>query len=86
MRLTLKMRRRIIICLAAMLIVNQSLFFFTVPPAAAQIVASQPEKYRATSSILNGFIRREMADKHLPGIALALVDGSLRSRRDCEGA
>jgi len=85
MRLTLKMRRRIIICLAAMLIVNQSLFFFTVP-AAAQIVASQPEKYRATIEMLNGFIRREMADKHLPGIALALVDGSLRSRRDCEGA
>ena len=85
MRLTLKMRRRIIICLAAMLIVNQSLFFFTVS-AAAQNVASQPEKNRATIEMLNGFIRREMADKHLPGIALALVDGSLRSRRDCEGA
>ncbi len=62
MQLTLKMRRRIIICLAAMLIVNQSLFFFTVP-TAAQIVAPQPEKYRATIKMLNGFIRREMADK-----------------------
>ncbi len=74
MRLVLKLRKKFIFCLAAMLIVNQSLFFFTVPPVAAQTVASQPGKYRATVEMLDALIRREMADKDLPGISIALVD------------
>ncbi len=82
MRLTLKMPEKIILSLAATLILGSAFSYF-MPVSRARIVnqgvannrASQ-QKYQATTAMLDAFIRREMADKQLPGISVALVDGS----------
>lgn len=41
-------------------------------PASAQ---AAEDKYPLTAAMLDSFVRREMEDKDLPGIAVALVDG-----------
>jgi CubicO group peptidase (beta-lactamase class C family)/D-alanyl-D-alanine dipeptidase len=80
MRLTLKLRKKFILCLAAALILSSAFSSFTFVSRAqidyqanANKTASQ-QKYRATVAMLDAFIRREMADKGLPGISIALVD------------
>ncbi len=80
MRLTLKLSKKIVFGLAATLILSSAFSCF-ISSSRAQIAnqgsansfASQ-QKYRATIAMLDAFVRREMADKELPGIALALVD------------
>ena len=59
--------------MAALLIISSPLLFFTAP-GRAQIAASQGGKYQKTIEMLDGFIRREMADKKLPAVSIALVD------------
>lgn len=80
MRLTLKTRQKIIIGLAAALILSSAVSSFAsisraqnANRANADRSASQ-QKYRATVEMLDAFIRRETADKDLPGISIALVD------------
>ncbi|MGI8786225.1 MAG: serine hydrolase [Pyrinomonadaceae bacterium] len=82
MRMILKLRKNIVFGLAATLILSSAFSNF-VSFSRAQIVnqlnatdiASQ-QKYPQTTAMLDQFIRREMADKQLPGISVALVDGS----------
>jgi CubicO group peptidase (beta-lactamase class C family)/D-alanyl-D-alanine dipeptidase len=81
MRLAL-IRKRTTAWLAAMLVINLSLYFFD-GPSRAQIIsqpnpnaaAPQPGKYQKAIEMLDGFIRREIADKDLPALSIALVDG-----------
>ncbi len=80
MRLTLKLRKKIIFSLAATLILSSAFSYFTfvsraqlVNQANANNTTSQ-QKYRATVAMLDAFIRREMADKQLPGVSIALVE------------
>ncbi len=76
-----KLFRNNVFVLAANLILV-SAFSAIVPPGHAQNtnqksaadVASQ-QKYQATITMLDAFIRREMGDKKLPGVSVALVDG-----------
>lgn len=75
--------KKIIFSLAALLIFSSALFRFTSSSRAqtanlinASNAASPQQKYRATAEMLDAFIRREMTDKQLPGISVALVDGS----------
>ena len=80
MRFTLKPSKTLVFALTAMLVLISAFSGFT-PSSRAQIVnrgsandvASQ-QKYRATIGMLDAFVRREMTDKQLPGIALALVE------------
>ncbi|MDQ3061755.1 MAG: serine hydrolase [Acidobacteriota bacterium] len=82
MRLTLKLSKKLVFGLTATLILSSAFFCF-ISSSRAQIVnrgsangiASQ-QKYRATIEMLDVFVRREMEDKQLPGISVALVDGS----------
>ena len=81
MRLKIKMSKKIVFGLAATLILN-SVFFCFISPSRAQVVnqksasdAASPQKYQATIAMLDAFVRREMADKKLPGVSVALVDG-----------
>ncbi len=80
MRLTLKLRKKIIFNLTTTLILSSAFSYFTfvsraqlVNQANANNLASQ-QKYRATIEMLDAFIRREMADKELPGVSIALVE------------
>ncbi|MDQ3747784.1 MAG: beta-lactamase family protein, partial [Acidobacteriota bacterium] len=80
MRLKLKLRQKIIFSLAATLILSSAFSYF-VFVSHAQIVnqvnaknTSSQQKYRATIAMLDAFIRREMTDKELPGVSIALVD------------
>ena len=82
MRFTLKPSKKFVFYLAATLILSSafSRFVFfsraqTVNQANSNVAASQ-KKYRATIEMLDAFVRRELADKQLPGVAVALVDGS----------
>ncbi len=82
MRLTLKLRGQIIFGLTGTLIFSLVFSCFT-SFSHAQIVnqtnaanAASQQKYRQTTAMLDQFVRREMADKQLPGISVALVDGS----------
>ncbi len=75
--------KKFIFQLAAVLILSFA-FFRLISPSRAQTVAptndrnaaSQERKYPLTAEMLDRFVRREMADKQLPGISVALVDGS----------
>jgi CubicO group peptidase (beta-lactamase class C family) len=80
MRLKLSMPKNIFI--TATLILS-SISFVSVPLNRAQTArradarnAVAPQKYPATVALFDSFIRREMADKQLPGIAIALIDGA----------
>ena len=82
MRLTLKLSKKIVFSLATTLFLNGAFDCF-ISSSRAQIVnrantesVASPQKYRATIEMLDAFVRREMADKELPGITVALVDGS----------
>lgn len=81
MRLTLNLPKKVIFGIAATLILS-SVFSGFISPSRAQIVdragantIASPQKYPATIAMLDAFVRREMADKQLPGISVALVDG-----------
>jgi CubicO group peptidase (beta-lactamase class C family)/D-alanyl-D-alanine dipeptidase len=80
MRLTLKLRKKIIFSLAMTLILSSAFSCFTfvsraqiVNQRSANGIVSQ-QKYQATIAMLDAFIRREMADKELPGVSIALVE------------
>ena len=71
-----------IFCLAVTLIFS-SAFFGLITPSRAQTVERKSaegsdlrQKYSAATEMLDAFIRREMKDKELPGLSIALVDGS----------
>ncbi|HXD87991.1 MAG TPA: serine hydrolase [Urbifossiella sp.] len=44
-------------------------------PAAAQSAVPPPEKYAAAAAELDAFIAEQVADKRLPALSIALVDG-----------
>ena len=82
MRLKLKESKKFVCALAAALILSL-LFSGFISSGNAQIVSRKSaedktdgQKYPAAIAMLDGFIRREMADKELPGLSIALVDGS----------
>ena len=80
MPLKLKLRKKFIFSLATTLILSSAFSYFPfvsraqlVNQANANNLASQ-QKYRATTAMLDAFIRREMADKELPAVSILLVD------------
>ena len=80
MRLQIKLAKKVIAGLTIILIFNEAYFSF-IPSSRAQTVKQKsaneiasPQEYSATAAMLEQFISREMADKRLPGIAVALVD------------
>ena len=80
MRLIFNPSKKIVFSLAAMLILI-SAFFYLVPFSRAQTANQKNaadiaarQKYPATIAMLDAFVRREMADKGLPGVSIALVD------------
>ena len=81
MNTQIKLTAIIFIGLAVVMIL--SVFFYSNPVSHARI-ATQTEakgnisqqKYPATVKMLDELIQREMKDKNLPGISIALVDGS----------
>lgn len=82
MQLTLKLSKKIISSLT-MTLISISVFSGFISFSRARTVSqgdanniASPQKYQATAAMLDQFVRREMADKKLPGISLALVDGS----------
>ena len=81
MKSQLNLATRIIIGLTAMIILG--VFFYPNGLNFVQIViqtkakeSTPQQKYEKTAAMLNTFIQHEMADKELPGVSIALVDGS----------
>lgn len=89
MRLALKNPKKIVFILTVTLFLTLAFSGFISPVSSgssgssAQTVnrksadgTTGEQKYRASIEMLDAFIRREMADKQLPGVSIALVDGS----------
>ena len=82
MRSKSKRANKFIFGLAAMLIFS-SAFSGLITPSRAQTVEQRnaaggalQQKYPAAAAMLDAFVQREMKDKELPGLSIALIDGS----------
>ena len=82
MRSKSKPANKFIFGLTVMLIFS-SAFSGLITPSRAQTVSRKSaegnalqQKYPATAEMLDAFVQREMKDKELPGLSIALVDGS----------